>query len=309
MPDLSLVIPLLNEEESLRPLMEQIRGVLSTQNRTYEVIFIDDGSTDGSIAVLEDLHNTYPEVKVIQFRRNFGKAAAYTAGFQRARGTYIITMDADLQDDPAEIPNLLSKIEEGYDLVSGWKKKRFDPLGKTLPSKFFNWVTGFVSGIDIHDFNCGLKIYRSEVTKDIRVLGELHRYIPVLAHLEGYRIGEIPVQHHPRQYGVTKYGWGAFSKAFLTSSPSCTSANTWPTTPPLWYRGPHLWHHWHAHQRIHRIPLVPNRHHSIPVSPAHARGLPHCTRRTIYLHGPPRRHADRGPQPNENLTFEKFWNK
>ena len=137
MPDLSLVIPLLNEEESLRPLMEQIRGVLATQDRTYEVIFIDDGSTDGSIAVLEDLHNTYPEVKVIQFRRNFGKAAAYTAGFQRARGTYIITMDADLQDDPAEIPNLLSKIEEGYDLVSGWKKKRFDPLGKTLPLQIF----------------------------------------------------------------------------------------------------------------------------------------------------------------------------
>ena len=215
MPDLSLVIPLLNEEESLRPLMEQIRGVLATQDRTYEVIFIDDGSTDGSIAVLEDLHNTYPEVKVIQFRRNFGKAAAYTAGFQRARGTYIITMDADLQDDPAEIPNLLAKIEEGYDLVSGWKKKRFDPLGKTLPSKFFNWVTGFVSGIDIHDFNCGLKIYRSEVTKDIRVLGELHRYIPVLAHMEGYRIGEIPVQHHPRQYGVTKYGWGRLLKGFL----------------------------------------------------------------------------------------------
>ena len=215
MPDLSLVIPLLNEEESLRPLMEQIRGVLATQDRTYEVIFIDDGSTDGSIAVLEDLHNTYPEVKVIQFRRNFGKAAAYTAGFQRARGTYIITMDADLQDDPAEIPNLLAKIEEGYDLVSGWKKKRFDPLGKTLPSKFFNWVTGFVSDIDIHDFNCGLKIYRSEVTKDIRVLGELHRYIPVLAHMEGYRIGEIPVQHHPRQYGVTKYGWGRLLKGFL----------------------------------------------------------------------------------------------
>ena len=163
----------------------------------------------------KDLHNTYPEVKIIQFRRNFGKAAAYTAGFQHARGTYIITMDADLQDDPAEIPNLLAKLEEGYDLVSGWKKKRFDPLGKTLPSKFFNWVTGYVSGIDIHDFNCGLKAYRSEVTKDIRVLGELHRYIPVLAHLEGYRIGEIPVQHHPRQFGVTKYGWGRLFKGFF----------------------------------------------------------------------------------------------
>ena len=291
MPDLSLVIPLLNEEESLRPLMEQIRGVLASQDRTYEVIFIDDGSTDGSLAVLEDLHNTYPEVKVIQFRRNFGKAAAYTAGFQRARGTYIITMDADLQDDPAEIPNLLAKIEEGYDLVSGWKKKRFDPLGKTLPSKFFNWVTGRVSGIDIHDFNCGLKIYRSEVTKDIRVLGELHRYIPVLAHLEGYRIGEIPVQHHPRQYGVTKYGWGRLLKGFFDLlTVMYIGKYMGRPTSPVRHRGPHLWHHRHAHQRIHRIPLVPNRHHSIPLSPAHARGLPHRTRHNSSR--PARRHAD-----------------
>ena len=213
--DLTLIIPLLNEEDSLRPLMEKIRGTLRETGMAYEVIFIDDGSTDGSMAVLESLHGAHPEIQVIQFRRNFGKAAAYTAGFGRARGRFVITMDADLQDDPAEIPGLLAKLDEGYDLVSGWKKKRFDPLGKTLPSKFFNWVTGRVSGIKIHDFNCGLKAYRNEVVKDVRVFGELHRYIPVLADLEGYRVGEIPVQHHPRQFGVTKYGMGRLLKGFL----------------------------------------------------------------------------------------------
>jgi glycosyltransferase involved in cell wall biosynthesis len=213
--DLTLIIPLLNEEDSLRPLMEKIRATLRETGMAYEVIFIDDGSTDGSMAVLESLHGAHPEIQVIQFRRNFGKAAAYTAGFGRARGRFVITMDADLQDDPAEIPGLLAKLDEGYDLVSGWKKKRFDPLGKTLPSKFFNWVTGRVSGIKIHDFNCGLKAYRNEVVKDVRVFGELHRYIPVLADLEGYRVGEIPVQHHPRQFGVTKYGMGRLLKGFL----------------------------------------------------------------------------------------------
>lgn len=214
-PDVSLVIPLLNEEESLRPLAQKIREALDGRGLVYEIIFIDDGSTDGSMRVLESLHAEYPEVHVIQFRRNFGKAAAYTAGFKRAQGRYVITMDADLQDDPAEIPHLIAKLEAGYDLVSGWKKKRFDPLGKTIPSKFFNWVTGKVSGIDIHDFNCGLKAYRNEVVKDVRIYGELHRYIPVLAHLEGYRVGEIPVQHHARQFGVTKYGWGRLLKGFL----------------------------------------------------------------------------------------------
>ena len=156
-----------------------------------------------------------PKSKSSNFGATLAKPRLIPPDFNAHAAHISITMDADLQDDPAEIPNLLSKIEEGYDLVSGWKKKRFDPLGKTLPSKFFNWVTGFVSGIDIHDFNCGLKIYRSEVTKDLCVLGELHRYIPVLAHMEGYRIGEIPVQHHPRQYGVTKYGWGRLLKGFL----------------------------------------------------------------------------------------------
>ncbi len=213
--EISIVIPLLNEAESLRPLMHQIREVMAAYGRSYQVIFIDDGSTDDSMQILEELHTAHPEVTVIQFRRNFAKAAAYTAGFQRATGRVIITMDADLQDDPAEIPNLVARLDEGYDLVSGWKKKRFDPLGKTIPSRFFNWVTGRVSGIPIHDFNCGLKAYRREVVTDVKIYGELHRYIPVLAHLEGYRVGEIPVQHRSRQFGVTKYGWGRLLKGFL----------------------------------------------------------------------------------------------
>ncbi|MDA0745013.1 MAG: glycosyltransferase family 2 protein [bacterium] len=214
-PEVSIVIPLLNEAESLPPLMEKIQKTMDTCARSYEVVFVDDGSTDDSMQVLEKLNATHPEVKVIQFRRNFGKAAGYAAAFQRVAGRFVITMDADLQDDPAEIPNLLAKIEEGYDLVSGWKRKRFDPMGKTIPSKFFNWVTGRLSGINIHDFNCGLKAYRREVVEDVKIYGELHRYIPVLAHMEGYRVGEIPVQHHPRQFGKTKYGWGRLLKGFL----------------------------------------------------------------------------------------------
>ena len=213
--DVSIVIPLLNEADSLRPLMEQIRKTLAETGLRFEVIFIDDGSTDGSIAVLEELHGVHDEVTVIQFRRNFGKAAAYAAGFDVAAGRTIITMDADLQDDPAEIPRLIEQIDSGLDLVSGWKKKRFDPLSKTIPSRFFNWVTGRISGIPIHDFNCGLKAFRREVVGDIKIYGELHRYIPVLAHMEGYRIGEIVVQHRPRRFGVTKYGWTRLLKGFF----------------------------------------------------------------------------------------------
>lgn len=213
--EISIVVPLLNEEESLDPLVEKIQATMADYGHAYEIIFVDDGSTDGSMRVLEELHAGNPEIKVIQFRRNFGKSAAYSAAFPRAVGRFVITMDADLQDDPGEIPNLIAKLEEGYDLVSGWKKKRFDPLGKTIPSRFFNWVTGRVSGIPIHDFNCGLKAYRREVVGDVKIYGELHRYIPVLAHLEGYRVGEIPVQHHARQFGVTKYGWGRLLKGFL----------------------------------------------------------------------------------------------
>ena len=213
--DISIVIPLLNEADSLRPLMEQIRETMAASGCRFEAIFIDDGSTDGSVQVLEELHDAHEEVKVIQFRRNFGKAAAYAAGFDMAAGRMIITMDADLQDDPAEIPRLIDKIDSGIDLVSGWKKKRFDPLSKTIPSRFFNWVTGRLSGIPIHDFNCGLKAFRREVVGDIKIYGELHRYIPVLAHLEGYRIDEIVVQHRPRRFGVTKYGWTRLLKGFL----------------------------------------------------------------------------------------------
>jgi len=213
--DLSIVIPLLNEEESLRPLFQRIEDALQDQDLSYEIIFVDDGSTDGSYEVLTELRDRSETIELIKFRRNFGKAAAYSAAFEKVRGRYVITMDADLQDDPAEIPNLITKLEEGYDLISGWKKKRNDPLGKTVPSKFFNWVTGRVSGIDIHDFNCGLKAYRREVTQDVAIYGELHRYIPVLAGLEGYRVSEIPVQHHKREFGTTKYGWSRLFKGFL----------------------------------------------------------------------------------------------
>ena len=213
--DISIVIPLLNEAESLRPLMEQVRETMAATGSRFEAIFIDDGSTDGSMRVLGELHDAHEEVKVIQFRRNFGKAAAYAAGFDMAAGRTIITMDADLQDDPAEIPRLIEKIDSGLDLVSGWKKKRFDPLSKTVPSRFFNWITGRLSGIPIHDFNCGLKAFRSEVVRDIKIYGELHRYIPVLAHMEGYRIDEIVIQHRPRRFGVTKYGWTRLFKGFL----------------------------------------------------------------------------------------------
>ncbi len=213
--DISIVIPLLDERESLRPLSQKIQATMEADGRPYEIIFVDDGSTDGSDRVLADLHESDAAVKVIQFRRNFGKSAAYSAAFERAAGRYVITMDADLQDEPAEIPGLIAKIEEGYDLVSGWKKKRQDPLAKVLPSRFFNWATRLFYGIPIHDFNCGLKAYRAEVVKDIEIYGELHRYIPVLAHLEGYRIGERPVRHHPRRFGVTKYGWTRLLKGFL----------------------------------------------------------------------------------------------
>ncbi len=218
MPDtlnLSIVIPLLNEEESLRPLFQRIEEAVNPLGLSYEVIFIDDGSSDGSMDVLRELHGRSQVVRIVQFRRNFGKAAAYSAAFSRVRGKYVVTMDADLQDDPAEIPNLIEKLEEGYDLVSGWKEKRHDPLGKTIPSRFFNWVTGRVSGIDIHDFNCGLKAYRREVTQDVKIYGELHRYIPVLAGLEGYSVSEVSVTHHARQFGTTKYGWSRLFKGFL----------------------------------------------------------------------------------------------
>ena len=212
--EVSIVIPLYNEEQSLRELYDQIRNAVGRMGR-YEIIFIDDGSTDGSMRILHELRNRDRRVKIIRFRRNFGKSAALSVGFANAEGNIVITMDADLQDDPAEIPNLISEIKKGFDLVSGWKKKRRDPITKTIPSKFFNFVTSLLTGIKIHDFNCGLKAYRKEVVKEVKIYGELHRYIPVLAHWLGYKIGEMPVLHRARKYGKTKFGIGRFWKGFL----------------------------------------------------------------------------------------------
>jgi len=214
-PFVSIVVPLYNEEESLRELTYQIVGVVKEMGNPYEIIFIDDGSSDRSFEVLKELHKENSRVKVIQFRRNFGKSAALSVGFKEASGEFIISMDADLQDDPKEIPDLIAALGDHYDLVSGWKKKRFDPLSKTLPSRFFNFVTGKMTGIPIHDFNCGLKAYRNVVVKSLSVHGELHRFIPVLAHWAGYRVTERVVQHHPRKFGKTKYGISRFFNGFL----------------------------------------------------------------------------------------------
>jgi glycosyltransferase involved in cell wall biosynthesis len=214
-PNISVVIPLLNEEESLPELHQQLSAVLSSFGRPYEIIFMDDGSRDGSLNVLTRLAEKDPTLRVISFRKNYGKSAALSVAFQAAQGEYVITMDADLQDDPKEIPALIAKLEEGYDLVSGWKKKRYDPISKTVPSKFFNYVTGKLSGIRLHDFNCGLKGYRNAVVKELPVYGEFHRFLPVLAFKMGYRITEIEVHHHPRKYGKTKFGLNRFLNGFL----------------------------------------------------------------------------------------------
>lgn len=210
-----MVIPLFNEEESLRELHQQLRTTLSRMNVRYELMFVDDGSTDKSFQVLRDLKRIDRHIRIIRFRRNHGKSAALSVAFEKAQGNVVITMDADLQDDPAEIPALRRRLDEGYDLVSGWKKVRRDPLSKTIPSRLFNFVTSLLTGIRIHDFNCGLKAYRREVVKTIKVYGELHRYLPVLAHWEGFRVGEIVVQHRARKYGKTKFGIGRFWKGLL----------------------------------------------------------------------------------------------
>ena len=214
-PNFSVVIPLYNEEESLRELTEQLKNTLVKMGGNYELIFIDDGSTDNSFKVLRDIHHRNHRVKVIRFRRNYGKSAALMVGFQKAQGEFIITMDADLQDDPSEIPNLIKEIKSGYDVVSGWKKKRKDPISKTLPSKFFNYVTKVVSGINIHDFNCGLKAYRKEVIKGVRLYGEMHRFVPIYATWQGARVSEIPVNHYARQFGQSKYGISRTFKVVL----------------------------------------------------------------------------------------------
>jgi glycosyltransferase involved in cell wall biosynthesis len=215
--DVSIVIPLYNEDESLGELHDWIARTLNSAGLSYEVIFVDDGSTDKSWQIIEDLSKKDPGVKGIKFRRNYGKSAALSSGFHAVEGDVVITMDADLQDSPEEIPEMHRMItKDGLDLVSGWKKRRHDPISKTVPSKFFNWVTRQASGIKLHDFNCGLKAYRQEVIKSIEVYGEMHRYIPVIAKYAGFtKIGEKVVSHQSRKYGVTKFGLDRFMKGFL----------------------------------------------------------------------------------------------
>ncbi|MEO9966431.1 MAG: glycosyltransferase family 2 protein [Reichenbachiella sp.] len=215
--DISVVIPLLNEEQSLPELHDWIDRVMTQKGFRYEVLFVDDGSTDKSWSIISELAEKNNSVKGIKFNRNYGKSAALNIGFNHAIGQVVITMDADLQDSPDEIPGLYDQIaKDGYDLVSGWKKKRFDPIMKTIPSKFFNFVARKFSGIKLHDFNCGLKAYKQEVVKSINVYGEMHRYIPFLAKGQGYtKIGERVVQHQARKYGETKFGLERFIFGFL----------------------------------------------------------------------------------------------
>jgi len=215
--DISIVIPLLNEEESLPELEAWIRRVMEEHHYSYEVIFVDDGSTDNSWKVIRELSKANPFVKGLKFRRNYGKSAGLNRGFEAAEGNVVITMDADLQDSPEEIPDLYRMItEDGFDLVSGWKKKRYDPITKTLPTKLFNWATRKASGIYLHDFNCGLKAYRKEVIKCVEIYGEMHRYIPVIAKWAGFKkIGEKVVNHRERKFGVTKFGLERFINGFL----------------------------------------------------------------------------------------------
>lgn len=215
--DISVVVPVYNEEESLPELYEWIIRVADHAKLSVEILFINDGSTDSSWQVIKNLSEKNHRVKGVKFNRNYGKSAALNVGFHEARGEVVMTFDADLQDSPDEIPSLYAMMKEGdYHLISGWKKKRHDPIGKTLPSRFFNRVTRWVSGIPLHDFNCGLKAYRNEVVKNIEVYGEMHRYIPLLAKWNGYtKIGEKVVEHRPRKYGKTKFGFERFLNGFL----------------------------------------------------------------------------------------------
>ena len=213
--DLSILIPLYNERESIRELASEITESLERLSISYEIIFVDDGSRDGSFEEIKTLASTDSRIIGIRFRRNYGKSAALSEGFEISRGNIVVTMDADLQDDPAELPAMIEKLNEGYDVISGWKKNRKDPLTKKIPSRLFNFVTRLMSGVRIHDFNCGLKIYKADVVKTVRVYGELHRYIPVLAKWAGFRVGELVVNHRSRKYGSTKFGASRFFKGFL----------------------------------------------------------------------------------------------
>lgn len=213
---ISFVIPLLNEEDSLRALYEAVTRSAEPLPRAYEIILVDDGSTDQSPTILRDLFEADPEhVRVIQFRRNFGKTAALTAGFALARGDILVTLDADLQDDPGELPRLLDKLEEGYDLVVAWRTQRQDSISKRWPSKLANATVSTLTGAKLHDLNCGFKVYRREVVQDLKLYGELHRYVPVLAHWKGYRVTEVPVTHHPRLHGQSKYGAGRLARGYI----------------------------------------------------------------------------------------------
>jgi dolichol-phosphate mannosyltransferase len=212
---LSIIVPVFNEKDSLEPLHEEIAQVAAAHRLEIEVIFVDDGSTDGSWDAIGRIAAKDPRVRGLRFRRNFGKAAALTAGFDEAVGQFIITMDADLQDDPHEIPRFLAEIDRGLDVVSGWKKVRHDPWTKVFPSRVFNWMIRAMTGVFLHDHNCGMKCYRREVFDEVRIYGELHRFLPVLAAARGFRLGELVVQHRPRRFGRSKYGGARFVKGFL----------------------------------------------------------------------------------------------
>jgi len=214
--DVSVLVPVFDEQDSVAELAERVARALEGVGRSFEIVFVDDGSRDATSERIRAARERDRRVKLVRLRRNFGKAAALTAGFDRAAGRLVITMDGDLQDDPDEIPRLLEALEAGgYDLVSGWKRERKDPLSKTLPSLLFNGVTRRLAQVDLHDFNCGFKVYRREVLEQVPVYGELHRYIPVLASRRGFRVGELAVRHHPRKSGVSKYGWDRFYKGLL----------------------------------------------------------------------------------------------
>jgi glycosyltransferase involved in cell wall biosynthesis len=212
---ISVVVPAHDEERSVALLYDELRSALEPLGIAWETIFVDDGSTDGTFAALTRLHSETDNVRVVRLRRNFGKAAALVAGFDQARGETVVTIDGDLQDDPAEIPRLLAKLDEGFDLVSGWKAHRRDPLSRRVLSRIFNRVTSTFSGVHLHDMNCGLKAYRAEVVHGLRLYGELHRFIPVLAHYRGFRIAELPVNHRPREHGRSRYGVERYVRGFL----------------------------------------------------------------------------------------------
>jgi glycosyltransferase involved in cell wall biosynthesis len=211
---LSIVIPVYNERESLELLVTELRVVLEELERSWEIVFVDDGSTDGSDAVLIALARDDPRIVNVRLRRNSGKAAALEAGFRRAGGRLLVTMDADLQDDPRSIPGLIAKLDEGFDLVSGWKLSRRDPWSRRMLSKIFNGVTGKLTGVALHDMNCGIKAYRAEVVRDLTLYGDLHRFIPVLAHQRGFRVAELPVNHRPREHGRSRYGLERLFRGF-----------------------------------------------------------------------------------------------